>query len=54
MYVCMYVHIYNTCVYMYIYSSEQPSAVKTETLPFATMWMAVMGIMLSELSKTEK
>lgn len=40
--------------YACIYSAEHPSAVKNETLPFATMWMALTGIMLSEISKTEE
>lgn len=47
-------------MYIYIYSAEYPSAVgypsavKNETLPFATMCMALTSIMLSEISKTEK
>ena len=34
---------------------EYYSAIKkNEILPFATTWMAVEGIMLSEISQTEK
>ena len=39
----------------YIYKVEYYSAInKNEILPFATMWMDLESIMLSEISKTEK
>ena len=39
----------------YIYTMEYYSAIKkNETLPFATTWMELEGIMLSEISLSEK
>ena len=39
----------------YIYTMEYYSATKkNEILPFATMWMELEGIMLSEISQSEK
>ena len=39
----------------YIYTMEYYSAIKkNEILPFATMWMELEGIMLSEISLLEK
>ena len=39
----------------YIYMMEYYSAItKNEILPFATTWMDLKGIMLSEISQTEK
>ena len=39
----------------YIYTMEYYSAIrKNEILPFATTWMDLEGIMLSEISQTEK
>ena len=39
----------------YIYTMEYYSAIKkNEILPFATMWMELEGIMLSEISQSEK
>ena len=39
----------------YMYTMEYYSAVKkNEILPFATTWMELEGIMLSEISNTEK
>ena len=39
----------------YIYTMEYYSAIKkNEMLPFATMWMELEGIMLSEISQSEK
>ena len=41
--------------YIYIYTMEYYSAIKkNEILPFATMWMGLEGIMLSEISQSEK
>ena len=38
-----------------IYTMEQFSAIeKNEILPFVAMWMDLEGIMLSEMSQTEK
>ena len=42
-------------VYMYIYKIEYYFAIKkNEILPFVTTWMDLEGIMLSEISQTEK
>ena len=39
----------------YIYTMEYYSAIKeNEILPFATMWMELEGIVLSEISQSEK
>ena len=39
----------------YIYTMEYDSAIKKkETLPFATTWMELACIMLSEISQSEK
>ena len=39
----------------YIYTMEYYLAIKkNEILPFATMWMELEGIMLSEISQSEK
>ena len=40
---------------MYIYAIEYYSAIeKNEIFPFAATWMDLEGIMLSEISQTEK
>ena len=40
---------------VYPYTMEYYSAMKkNEILPFATMWMELEGIMLSEISQSEK
>ena len=50
--VCMCVCVY---IYIYIYKMEYCSATKkNEILPFVTTWMDLEGIMLSEISQTEK
>ena len=42
-------------VYIYIYTMDYYSAIKkNENLPFVTTWMDLEGIMLSEISQTEK
>uniref|UniRef100_A0A667GKA8 Uncharacterized protein n=1 Tax=Lynx canadensis TaxID=61383 RepID=A0A667GKA8_LYNCA len=47
-----YIYIY---IYIYIYTMEHYSAIKkNEILPFATTWMDLEGIMLSEISQSEK
>ena len=39
----------------YIYTMEYYSAIKkNETLPFATTWMELEDLMLSEISQSEK
>ena len=40
---------------VYIYTMEYYAAIKrNEILPFATMWMELEGVMLSEISQSEK
>ena len=39
---------------MCIYTMEYYAAIKNEILPFATMWMELEGIMLSEINQSEK
>ena len=40
---------------VYIYTVEYYAAIKrNEILPFVTMWMELEGIMLSEISQSEK
>ena len=39
---------------IYIYNGTLLSHRKDETLPFVTTWMDLEGIMLSEISQTEK
>ena len=51
-YVCVCVH---THTHTHIYTMEYYSAIKkNEILPFATTWMELEGIMLSEISQSEK
>ena len=38
----------------YIYTMEYYSAIKKKSLPFATAWMDLENIMLSEMSQLEK
>ena len=42
-----------THAYKYVYIMDYYSAIKNEILPFATSWIDLEGIMLSELSQTE-
>ena len=50
----MYVYIY-IYIYIYVYILEYYSAIKkNEILPFATTWMELEGIMVSEISQSEK
>ena len=47
-----YMYIY---IYINIYTMEYYSAIKkNENLSFATKWIDLEGIMLSEISQTEK
>ena len=39
---------------MYIYTMDYYAAIKKKILPFAMMWMELEGIMLSEISQSEK
>lgn len=39
---------------VYTYKIEYYSAVKKELLPFVTTWMNLEGILLSEISQTER
>ena len=42
-------------IYIYTCTMEYYSAIKkNEILPFETMWMELEGIMLSEISQSEK
>ena len=51
----VYVYIYDEDVCIYIYTIEYYSAIKkNEILPFATMWLDLEGITLSEISQSEK
>ena len=54
LYIYIYIYIY---IYMYvtIHTMEYYSSIKRkEILPFVTTWMDLEGIMLSEISQTEK
>ena len=51
-YICIHIYIH---MYTYIYTMEYYAAIKNnELLPFAATWMDLKGIMLSEISQTEK
>ena len=53
-YIYIYIHIHtytHTHTHTYIHTMEYYSAIKkNEILPFATTWMELEGIMLSEIS----
>ena len=52
MHMCIYIHI---CVYIYMsYNGIQLSHKRKEILSFVITWMGFEGIMLSEISQTEK
>lgn len=44
---------YEVCIYLYTMDSYS-AAKKNEILPFATTWMDIQDVMLSEVSLTEK
>ena len=47
--------VVNIYIYIHIHTVEYYSAIKkNEILPFATTWVHLEGIMLSEISQTEK
>ena len=51
-YVCVYIH---THTHTHTHTVEYYSAIKKkEILPFATVWVDLEDIMLSEISQTEK
>ena len=62
--VCVYIYIYIyilcvcVCIYIYIYiynTMEYYLAIKkNKILPFATTWIDLEGIMLNEISETQK
>ena len=53
-YTYIYTHTH-THTHTHTYTMEYYSAIKkNEILPFATMWMELEGIMLSEISQSEK
>ena len=57
-YIYVYIHIY-MYTYIYIYTMDYGSAIKSfiksnERLPFATTWMDLEMIILSEVSQTVK
>ena len=49
----IYIYIYMEYIYIYIWNITQPLK-KYKILPFATTWMDLEGIMLSEISQTKK
>ena len=52
-YICVYIYIY-IYIYMYIYIWEYYSAIKkNEIMPFATTWMDLQILILSEVSQTK-
>ena len=62
-YICVYyiyIHVYiiyiNIPMYVcvYIYNGYYPAIKKNETMPFATTWMDLEIIVLSEVSQIEK
>ena len=53
MYLCIYLHIYIIYIYLVIYKYNSAMR-KKEILPLATTWMEFEGIMLNEISQTEK
>ena len=53
-YIDVYTHTY-THTHIHTHTMEYYAAIKrNETLPFVTMWMELEGIMLRELSQSEK
>ena len=44
--------MWGVCVYTYV--QEYYAAIKNEILPFVTTWMELEGIMLNEISQSEK
>ena len=53
-YIYIYIHIY-IYTHTHIHTMQYYSAIKkNEIMPFATMWMDLESIMLSEISQTEK
>ena len=54
--VCVYIYVYtHTHTHTHTHTLEYYSAIKkNEILPFATTWMELEGIMLSEISQSEK
>ena len=45
----------NTTIYIYTHTMDYYSAIKKDEIgPFTTMWMDLEGIMLSEISQSEK
>ena len=54
--VCVYIRTHtHTQTYIHTHTMEYYSAIKKkEILPFATTWMDLEGIMLSEINQTEK
>ena len=56
LYIYIYIYIYiHTHTHTHIHIYNGILAIKqNEILPFATIWMDLQGIMLSEISQTEK
>ena len=53
----IYIHTYIymcMCIYIYVSNGILLSLKKNEILPFAATWMDLEGIVLSEISQTEK
>ena len=55
MYICVYTYTYTHTPHTHMHTMEYYLVIKkNEILPFATIWMELEGIMLSEVSQSEK
>ena len=52
---CVYIYIYIIYIHIHTHTIGYYSAIKkNEILSFATIWMDLEGVMLSEISQTDK